>query len=135
MYSGARAGIDEGIGRHSALPLATRQAGGAARSSFGKLQPKGPLGIPKGLPETGEELEAAARRETLEEASVTAGKLVSLSSIDYRKSRKRVHCFAGERPPMPSRGATRGRSIRRHFCRWTRPNAASIRTRRRFSTV
>jgi predicted NUDIX family NTP pyrophosphohydrolase len=59
---------------------------------------KAPWGIPKGLPEKGEELEAAARRETLEEAAVTAGKLVSLSSIDYRKSRKRVHCFAGEAP-------------------------------------
>ena len=64
----------------------------------GNYNRKAPWGIPKGLPETGEELEAAARRETLEEASVTAGKLVSLSSIDYRKSRKRVHCFAGEMP-------------------------------------
>jgi predicted NUDIX family NTP pyrophosphohydrolase len=38
----------------------------------------------------------AARRETMEETGVTAGPLVPLGSIDYQKSRKRVHCFAGE---------------------------------------
>jgi len=54
-----------------------------------------PWGIPKGLPDAGESLEAAARRETLEEAGVQAGALQSLGSIEYTKSRKRVHCFAG----------------------------------------
>lgn len=57
-----------------------------------------PWGIPKGLPDPGEELEAAARRETLEEAGVSAGELVELGSIEYRASRKRVYCFAGEAP-------------------------------------
>jgi predicted NUDIX family NTP pyrophosphohydrolase len=58
-----------------------------------------PWGIPKGLVEAGELPEAAARRETIEETGVAAGELISLGSIDYRKSRKRVHCFAGELPP------------------------------------
>ena len=54
-----------------------------------------PWSIPKGLPDEGETLEAAARRETLEEAGVTAGELVPLGSITYTKSRKQVHAFAG----------------------------------------
>jgi predicted NUDIX family NTP pyrophosphohydrolase len=57
-----------------------------------------PWSIPKGLPDLGEELEQAARRETLEEAAVKAGELVPLGSIDYRKSGKRIHCFAGAAP-------------------------------------
>src|ERR1700716_2820534 len=54
-----------------------------------------PWSIPKGLPDEGEVLEAAARRETLEEAGVECDALVPLDSIDYRKSGKRIHCFAG----------------------------------------
>jgi len=57
-----------------------------------------PWGIPKGIPNPGEELQAAARRETAEETGVPCGELVSLSHIEYRKSRKRVHCFAGPAP-------------------------------------
>jgi predicted NUDIX family NTP pyrophosphohydrolase len=57
-----------------------------------------PWSIPKGEPDEGESLEAAARRETLEEAGVTAGELVALGEITYRKSRKRVHGFAGPAP-------------------------------------
>ena len=57
-----------------------------------------PWSIPKGLPEEGEELEAAARRETLEETGVIAGELIQLGSVDYTKSRKRIHCFAGAAP-------------------------------------
>lgn len=58
-----------------------------------------PWSIPKGLPNNeGDDLEATARRETLEEADVRAGELVELGFIDYRKSRKRVHCFAGPAP-------------------------------------
>ena len=57
-----------------------------------------PWGIPKGLPDPGEDLEAAARRETLEETGVVAEKLVPLGSIHYRKSAKQIHCFAGEAP-------------------------------------
>lgn len=55
-----------------------------------------PWSIPKGLPEEGESLEQAARRETLEETGVTAGPLVPLGFITYAKSGKRVHAFAGE---------------------------------------
>ena len=55
-----------------------------------------PWSIPKGLPDEGESLEQAARRETLEEAGIASGELVPLGSIEYRKSRKRVHAFAGE---------------------------------------
>jgi predicted NUDIX family NTP pyrophosphohydrolase len=56
-----------------------------------------PWSIPKGEPGE-EDLEATARRETLEETGVTAGDLVPLGSITYRKSRKAVHCFAGPAP-------------------------------------
>ena len=55
-----------------------------------------PWSIPKGLPDEGESLEDAARRETLEETGVTAGPLEPLGSIMYTKSRKQVHAFAGQ---------------------------------------
>jgi predicted NUDIX family NTP pyrophosphohydrolase len=64
----------------------------------GPYNRKAPWGIPKGEPDEGEELEAAARRETLEETGVAAGDLVALGSIVYRKSRKEVHAFAGPAP-------------------------------------
>jgi predicted NUDIX family NTP pyrophosphohydrolase len=64
----------------------------------GNYNRKAPWGIPKGHPDAGEELEAAARRETLEETGVVAGALVELGFIDYTKSKKRIHCFAGEAP-------------------------------------
>ncbi|REK19575.1 MAG: NUDIX domain-containing protein [Planctomycetota bacterium] len=51
--------------------------------------------IPKGVPDEGESLEDAARRETLEETGITAGPLVPLGFVVYRKSGKRVHAFAG----------------------------------------
>jgi predicted NUDIX family NTP pyrophosphohydrolase len=54
--------------------------------------------IPKGLLEEGEDLESAARRETLEETGVEAGPVKPLGSIDYKKSRKTVHAFAGPAP-------------------------------------
>ena len=57
-----------------------------------------PWSIPKGVPDEGEELEAAARRETLEETGVEAGSLVPLGEVTYRKSSKRIHCFAGPAP-------------------------------------
>jgi predicted NUDIX family NTP pyrophosphohydrolase len=61
-----------------------------------------PYGIPKGEPNAGEELEAAARREVLEETGVNVtGDVVSIGYIDYVKSRKRVHAWAA---PLP-RGA------------------------------
>jgi predicted NUDIX family NTP pyrophosphohydrolase len=63
-----------------------------------------PWSIPKGIPDPGEDLEAAARRETVEETGVTAGELVSLGSIHYQKSGKQIHCFAG---PAPADAAPR----------------------------
>lgn len=64
----------------------------------GNYNRRAPWGIPKGLPDAGESLETAARREALEETGVTPGELQSLGYIDYRKSRKRVHCFTGPAP-------------------------------------
>lgn len=57
-----------------------------------------PWSIPKGVPNPGEELEACARRETLEETGVEAGELEYLGSITYRKSRKTIHAWAGPAP-------------------------------------
>jgi predicted NUDIX family NTP pyrophosphohydrolase len=57
-----------------------------------------PWGIPKGLPEPGEALEAAARRETWEEAGVHAVELRPIGYVDYVKSKKRVHAWLGEAP-------------------------------------
>jgi predicted NUDIX family NTP pyrophosphohydrolase len=73
----------------------------------GAYNRKSPWGIPKGVPDPGEDLEAAARRETEEETGVRAGELRSLGHIDYSKSRKRVHCFAG---PAPADAAPRSAS-------------------------
>jgi predicted NUDIX family NTP pyrophosphohydrolase len=65
----------------------------------GPYNRKAPWGIPKGLPEPDEALEAAARRETEEETGIqVAGPLTPLGSIDYKKSRKTVHAFAA---PLP----------------------------------
>ncbi len=64
----------------------------------GNYNRNAPWGIPKGLGDLGETLEQTARRETLEETGVVAGELRDLSSIDYKKSRKRVHAFAGKAP-------------------------------------
>ena len=64
----------------------------------GAYNRKAPWSIPKGLPNAGEELADAARRETLEETGVCAGELTPLGSIQYTKSRKEVHAFAGPAP-------------------------------------
>lgn len=64
---------------------------------------RAPWSIPKG--ETAEnegDLESTARRETLEETGIQPGVLTGLGFIDYKKSRKRVHCFAGPAPPESS---------------------------------
>ena len=57
-----------------------------------------PWGIPKGVPNEGEDLEQTARRETMEETGVAAGELTPLDFIQYHKVSKRVHCFAGPAP-------------------------------------
>ncbi len=57
-----------------------------------------PWGIPKGEPNPRESLEAAARRETLEETGVVASRLCDIGYVDYKKSKKRVHAFAGRAP-------------------------------------
>jgi predicted NUDIX family NTP pyrophosphohydrolase len=58
-----------------------------------------PWSIPKGIPNAGEDdLEVTARRETLEETGVTAGELIPLGSIQYTKSRKTIHAYAGPAP-------------------------------------
>ena len=64
----------------------------------GNYNRKAPYGIPKGEPDAGEELEAAARRETAEETAVTPTDLKPLGEIVYQKSRKHVHAFAGPAP-------------------------------------
>jgi predicted NUDIX family NTP pyrophosphohydrolase len=64
----------------------------------GNYNRRAPWSIPKGLPDEGEELEQAARRETIEETGIEAGELVPLGAIEYTKSRKTVVAFAGEAP-------------------------------------
>jgi len=64
------------------------------------VRPSGPAArygwsIPKGLPEPGESLEDASRRETFEETGCRALTLRLLGKVDYKKSKKRVHCFTG----------------------------------------
>jgi predicted NUDIX family NTP pyrophosphohydrolase len=64
----------------------------------GNYNREAPYGIPKGELDGDEDLETAARRETLEETGVEAGPLVALGHIVYKKSQKEVHAFAGPAP-------------------------------------
>lgn len=65
----------------------------------GPYNKNAPYGLPKGEPNVGEALEAAARRETLEEVGVRVdGPVTSLGYVDYTRSRKRVHAWAAELP-------------------------------------
>jgi predicted NUDIX family NTP pyrophosphohydrolase len=64
----------------------------------GAYNRKAPWSIPKGLPDAGEALEDAARRETREETGVEAGGLVEIGRVRYRKSRKDIVAFAGPAP-------------------------------------
>jgi predicted NUDIX family NTP pyrophosphohydrolase len=65
----------------------------------GNYNRRAPWGIPKGAPDPNETLEATARRETLEETGLEiVGPLVDLGHVDYTRSKKRVHAFAGPAP-------------------------------------
>ena len=64
----------------------------------GAYNRRAPWSIPKGLPDPGEALEDAARRETTEETGVVAGALDEIGRIRYRKSRKDIVAFAGPAP-------------------------------------
>lgn len=65
----------------------------------GPYNRRAPWSIPKGIPDDGEtDLEQTARRETLEEVGIIAGDLMPLGLIEYKKSHKDVHCFAGPAP-------------------------------------
>ena len=64
----------------------------------GNFNRRAPWGIPKGMPDPGEALEAAARRETIEETGLVAGTLVDVGFVDYTRSQKRVYAFAGPAP-------------------------------------
>ncbi len=64
----------------------------------GNYNRRAPWGIPKGQPDPDEDLEAAARRETLEETGLCAGPLTALGHVDYTRSKKRVWGYAGPAP-------------------------------------
>ncbi len=65
----------------------------------GNYNRRAPWGIPKGAPNPDEPLEAAARRETWEETGLTIiSPLVDLGHVDYTRSKKRVHGYAGRAP-------------------------------------
>src|SRR5438270_7130045 len=88
--------------RQSAGTLLYRRATGVLEVPLvppsGAYRHHAPWSIPKGEPGKETDPEETARRETLEETGVTAGPLVSLGSMVYRKSRKEVHCYAGPAP-------------------------------------
>jgi predicted NUDIX family NTP pyrophosphohydrolase len=64
----------------------------------GAYNRRAPWSIPKGKLDPGESREAAARRETVEETGVKAGRLVDLGSVELVRSRKKIHGFAGPAP-------------------------------------
>lgn len=75
---------------------------------WGPYNRRAPWSIPKGRINPGEDLEAAARRETREETGVEPGPLHSIGSVDLARSRKRIHGFAGPAPEgcVPRRDGT-----------------------------
>ncbi len=65
----------------------------------GNYNRRAPWGIPKGAPEPDESMAAAACREVMEETGLTIEcSLTDLGHVDYTRSKKRVHAFAGPAP-------------------------------------
>lgn len=64
----------------------------------GNYSRRAPWGIPKGQPNPEETLEQTARRETMEETGLECGELIDIGFVDYTRSEKRVHAYAGEAP-------------------------------------
>lgn len=65
----------------------------------GNYNRRAPWGIPKGAPDPDETMEDTARRETREETGLDyTAPLVDLGFVDYTRSKKRVHGFAGRAP-------------------------------------
>lgn len=65
----------------------------------GNYNRRAPWGIPKGAPDPDETMEDTARRETREETGLDyTAPLVDLGYVDYTRSKKRVHGFAGRAP-------------------------------------
>jgi predicted NUDIX family NTP pyrophosphohydrolase len=95
--------ISEHAMKQSAGTLLYREGPGGLEvlivHASGSYNRKAPWSIPKGVPDAGEELADAARRETMEETGARAGELTALGSITYTKSRKQIHAFAGPAPP------------------------------------
>jgi len=93
-----------------------------------------PWSLPKGQPDAGEDLEAAARRETLEETGVHAEGLLSLGSVELPKSRKRIFGFGGPAPEGAAPRAPRGKWTGPSSCPWAR-RARAFTPRRRLSWI
>jgi predicted NUDIX family NTP pyrophosphohydrolase len=64
----------------------------------GNYNRKAPWSIPKGIPDPGETLEQAARRECAEETGVSPGWLAPLGEAVYPNKRKKIVAFAGPAP-------------------------------------
>ena len=65
----------------------------------GNYNRRAPWGIPKGAPDPEETMEDTARRETREETGLDYTEpLTDLGYVDYTRSKKRVHGFAGRAP-------------------------------------
>jgi predicted NUDIX family NTP pyrophosphohydrolase len=96
-------GMSEARAKLSSGTLLYRYVAGAVEVLLvhpaGNYNRRAPWGIPKGAPDPEETLEAAARRETLEETGLDiGGPLIDVGFVDYTRSKKRVHAYAGQAP-------------------------------------
>src|ERR1700749_1777805 len=95
--------MSDARGKLSSGTVIYRQVDGAVEVLLvhpsGNYNRRAPWGIPKGAPNAGETLEQAARRETWEETGLEITiALIDLGYVDYTRSKKRVHGYAGEAP-------------------------------------